>query len=256
MTHYEEGDLILYYYGEGKRRSAIERHIQVCDRCAREYQSIAEVLQSVPAANVPERGDAYGAEVWQRVRARLPEPEPPRWRAWLSAWKVPAFATAAVLVVAAAFLAGRMWPLSTRSARLAPDSVQPGAAVDAGERARVAAIGDHLERSERVLLDLLNEQDQSVDLSDQQAWAADLVDSNRLFREAAAAAGDRVVANVLDELERHLLEIVHGPSKPTPAEIEDVRARLSAAALLFKVRVLENELRDREMAGLPPQKRI
>jgi hypothetical protein len=254
MTHYEEGDLILYYYGEGRGRAAIERHIQVCDRCAQDYRSIVAVLQSVPAPHVPERANTYGTEVWYRISGRLPEPEAPWWLGW-SGWKVPALATAAVLLAAVAFLTGRMWPTSTRIARPRA-SVQTGAVADPGARARLAVIGDHLERSERVLLDLMNEQDQSIDLSDQQAWASDLVDSNRLYREAAAAAGDQVVAGVLDELERHLLEIAHGPAKPTPAEIDEVRARLTGAALLFKVRVLAEELGEREIASLPSQKGI
>ncbi|PWT80098.1 MAG: hypothetical protein C5B57_12800 [Blastocatellia bacterium] len=252
MTHYEDGDLILYYYGEGRGRAAIERHMQICDRCAEEYRSIVAVLQSVRTGNVPERGITYGTEVWQRISGRLPEPET---RGWWTGLKVPALATAAVLLAAVAFLTGRLWPTTTRPVPL-PASIQSGVSADPGARARLAVIADHLERSERVLLDFLNEQDQSIDLSDQQAWAADLVDSNRLYREAAAAAGDQVVANLLDELERHLLEIVHGPAKPTPAEIEDVRVRLSGAALLFKVRVLAEELGERETVSLPSQKGI
>ena len=51
---------------------------------------------------------------------------------------------------------------------------------------------------------------------------------------------------MLDELERSLLEIVHGPSTLTPAELQALRVRLDAAALLFKVRVLHDELRGRE----------
>jgi hypothetical protein len=118
---------------------------------------------------------------------------------------------------------------------------------------RVAAIGDHLDRSERVLLDLANTDDDPADWSTQQTWAADLVNSNRLYRDAAARAGDNVVAGVLDDLERSLLDIVHGPAAPTAEELTAARARLDAAALLFKVRVLADELHERETA--PPRLR-
>jgi hypothetical protein len=53
---------------------------------------------------------------------------------------------------------------------------------------------------------------------------------------------------VLDELERNLLEVVHSPSQITAAQLDDVRRRIDAAALLFKVRVLGDELRQRELA--------
>jgi hypothetical protein len=107
-----------------------------------------------------------------------------------------------------------------------------------------------------VLLDLVNAEGPAVDLTDEQAWAAELINSNRLYREAATRAGDTLVANVLDELERSLLEIVHGPSTAMPAELDAVRGRVDAAALLFKVRILADELHEREVAPVPPRKTI
>src|SRR5206468_11884464 len=125
----------------------------------------------------------------------------------------------------------------------------------ADDRVRLAAIGDHLERSERVLLDLMNAQGDRVDLSDQQVWSAELIDSNRLYRDAATQAGDLTIANVLDDLERSLLDVVHGPSTVTPAQLDDVRTRMDAAALLFKVRILADELHEREAVPVPIRKR-
>ena len=56
------------------------------------------------------------------------------------------------------------------------------------------------------------------------------------------------MATVLDELERSLLEIVNSPSKISAADLEQIRRRIDAAALLFKVRVMSDELRQREDA--------
>jgi hypothetical protein len=56
------------------------------------------------------------------------------------------------------------------------------------------------------------------------------------------------VAVVLDDLERSLLEIVNSPSKISAADLEQIRRRIDAAALLFKVRVMSDELRRREDA--------
>jgi hypothetical protein len=119
---------------------------------------------------------------------------------------------------------------------------------------RLAAIGDHLERSEGVLLDLINAGGQAVDLTDQQTSAADLIDANRLYRDAATRAGDARVANVLDDLERSLLDVVHGPSMPTPAQFEDIRTRMDMSALVFKVRILADELHERETAPVQNRK--
>src|SRR5262249_48406571 len=161
------------------------------------------------------------------------------------------------VLMAIAFVAGRLWPAGGPASQPAIGVVErtaPSSASDADDRVRLAAISDHLDRSERVLLDLMNAQGDRVDLSDQQVWAADLIDSNRLYRDAATQAGDLMIATVLDDLERSLLDVVHGPSTLTPAQLDDVRTRVDAAALLFKVRVLADELHEREAAPVPLRK--
>jgi hypothetical protein len=246
--HYTEGDLILYYYGESKRRAAIDEHLASCAACSTAYQEIVSTLALVGHPEVPERDERYGLEVWQRIRHKLPVQEPPFWMAWLK----PALAAAVVLAVATAFVSGRLWP--TPQIQAPPAASVSDLSGDARERVLSAAIGDHLEQSERVLLDFVNTGGDTVDVSDQQLTVGDLVDTNRLYRHAAERAGDEQIASLLDELERTLLEIANGPSTLTPAELEAVRARLDAAALLFRVRVLSDELHEREIAPAQPRK--
>jgi hypothetical protein len=256
MAHYTEDDLILYYYGEGRRRADIERHLAACDSCAITYRQIAGTLSLVTAPETPERDERYGLEVWQRIRHQLPEQDTAWWPAWLRGDRLAVASAAAALcvIVMAAFVAGRYWP---RQDPGPAKMVVTDTTNDGGTRVRMAAISDHLERSERVLIDVMNAsgaRGAHIDVSDAQAWAADLIDDNRLYREAASRAGDTMIADVLDDLERNLLEIVHGPSALTPAQLEQVRVRLDAAALLFKVRVLHDELRERETAPASPRK--
>ena len=253
--HYSEDDLILYYYGEHRRRGRVEQHLAECASCRSLYQDITSSLALIGEPGAPERGEQYGLEVWQRIRHRLPEQEP----AWWAVWSRPrlAFAGAALVLVLAAFVAGRSWP---RPGPAAPPAASAADALpDSGERVRLAAVGDHLERSERVLLDFVNASGTSgapADVSSQQEWAADLISANRLFRDASAQAGDETVASLLDELERNLLELVHGPATLTAADLEQLRLRLDAAALLFRVRVLSDEMRERELAPITPRKTI
>ena len=250
MIHCTDEELILHYYGEGS--PAVERHLDTCAECATSSRSLADTLRLIPTSDVPARDDSYPREVWQRLRGRLPDRPTPWWHAWL-AWQPIVGAAAVATLVAAAFLAGRMGAPRTTTPTSAAVPADPA---EAGERVRLAAIGDHLERSERVLLDLVNADGAQVDLSAQQVWAADLVDSNRLYRDAALRAGDGMVAGVLDDLERSLLEIVHGPSTVTPAQLDDVRTRLDAANLLFRVRVLADDLHEREIARPQPRKTL
>lgn len=248
MTHYSEEDLILYYYGEARSRASIDEHLASCGECSTAYQEIVNTLALVGNADVPERDERYGLEVWQRIRHDLPVQEPPFWLAWFR----PALAAAVALAVVTAFVSGRYWS----GLEITPTQTVLGDDLSGEGRERVlsGAIGDHLEQSGRVLLDFVNTSGKAVDVSSQQLTVADLIDTNRLYRHAAERAGDETVATVLDELERTLLEIANGPSTLTPAELEAVRARLDAAALLFRVRILSDELHEREIAPAQPRK--
>lgn len=247
--HPDEGELALHVYGDSSAPEAIERHLAQCATCAAEYRALVETVAAVPEPVVPERGEMYGLEVWQRLRPLLPA-ERPGWQwSWTPFRLVTALGAVAALVVAA-YLAGRAVPARPPVPEPLVAGVEPGAVSDAA-RARLAATVDHLEQSERVLLEVANAEGPAVDISLEQEWASDLVVANRLYRDAAVQAGDAAVASLLDDLERTLLNLVHSPSTLTPAQLEPLRARLDAAALLFKVRILSNELREREQTPLP-----
>jgi hypothetical protein len=267
VKHYSEEDLILHFYGErgqwrtgaGHRRRVreIEQHVDTCQDCAAIYQSLAATLHLLDTPETPERGEQYGLEVWQRIRARLPEQESSRWTVsmvWLrwALWERPAVAGALAVLIVAAFLAGRLWPTPGVVAPATPTATSSAKAAETAadhgrQRILLTSVAEHLDRSERILTDIMNAPD-GGDISAEQRWAEDLISTSRLYRQDALDAGEQSVAGVLDELERNLLEVVHSPSRVTAADLNDVRQRIDAAALLFKVRVLGDELRQRELA--------
>ena len=111
--HFSEDDLTLYYYGEGRRPDVIEHHLESCPRCASLYRDIAGTLAMIAAPEVPERGEQYGLEVWQRIRHKLPERETglsglPRFWGFSGL----GLAAAAALLMIAAFVGGRAWQRS------------------------------------------------------------------------------------------------------------------------------------------------
>ena len=157
-------------------------------------------------------------------------------------WWAPAALAASLL---AAFLLGRHYPAGPAPAPI-PESAR--------DRIFLVMVGDHLERSEMVLLEVANAGGEGpVDVSSAQESAASLVAANRLFRMNARQAGEPGVASVLDELERVLVELAHGPSQLGSGEREQLRRRLEAGDILFKVRVLESRVRSREkqIAAVP-----
>jgi len=258
--HFNEDELTLYYYGEGRRRHDVERHLDVCGDCAATYREIAGTLAMIAAPEVPERGDQYGLEIWQRIRHKLPEQESGFSRFWgfsgFSEFSRFGVAAAAALLMIAAFIGGRVWqrsatPVGTTAANPA-NLANPENPANLANRAHssnrilLTSVADHLDRSERVLTDIMN--GPRGDISSEQRWADDLLDASRLYRQDAIEAGEDSVASVLDELERNLIEIVHSPSRISAADLDQIRRRIDAASLLFKVRVMSDELRKREDA--------
>ena len=86
----------------------------------------------------------------------------------------------------------------------------------------------------------------AMDISAEQERAQDLVSEARLYRQTAMHTGDTAVADVLDDLDRVLLEIAHAPSRLTPGDLDKLRQRLEAEGILFKIRVLGSTVRNQE----------
>jgi anti-sigma factor RsiW len=249
MTHLNEEQLILYHYGEEAYRKPAERravaeHLAACDDCRISYESLQRVLAAVEALPVPERAEGYGREVWAQLRPRLDvRPGGPGktvlsgWAWWFAPqrWAL-AGAMAALLIVA--FLVGRMTQEETSTSAAISPQVR--------ERILMVAVGDHLERSQMILVELSNmPSNGKVDISSEQRMASELVGENRLYRQTALNAGEVGVASVLDQLERVLVEVANSPSEVSSKEMETLRKRIESQGILFKVRVIGSDVRQR-----------
>lgn len=260
MTHCTDEDLILHHYGEHPDRRAIADHLTACESCRGEFARLRHVLGAIREETlpVPERGESYGREVWYRVRPRLPERRAGWWHRLVpgfGGWAQWAAAGGVAVLVVAAFVAGRYSPRDATAPRTAPDPAMAASAPaeQVRERVLLIAVGDHLDRSQMVLTELANNgagfgavRASGVDISNEQQWAQDLVASNRLYRQTAAQAGETNVEDVLDELEPILLEIAHSPSSISSAQLRELQQRIEAQGLLFKIRIVGSNVRERE----------
>ena len=237
MKHLNQNELVLHYYGE--RADGVEQHIEACEICRASFESLGQVLDAMNALTVPEPAGAYGNYVWRQIAPQLEASRAHWWTTWFAPRRLVAAVAMAALLVAA-FLAGRV---SQKHQQM------PGLSTPIRERIMLVAVGEHLERSQMILVELVNNESKGpVDISQEQQRAADLIGENRLYRQAALRTGDRAVSRVLDELERVLLDIAHSPSKLDSAEFEQIRQRIEAEGILFKIRVVGSNLRERETA--------
>lgn len=248
MKHMTEEELIAYREGVAAQRAVIAQHLAACEECRTELERIEAVLAALDTLPVPNPGDDYGRHVWQQIAPRLPERPARWWQAWLEPKRLSTLAGVAALLVLA-FFAG----LRTRD-HIVPEPVASKEQIR--ERVLVVAVGEHLGRSEMMLVELSNAEPldpakKRVDISAEQHRAEDLLEENRLYRQTALKEGDASLASVLDELERVLLDVAHSPEEVTPAQLEKIRQKIEGRGILFKVRVVGRELQERQKATKP-----
>lgn len=243
MKHLSEEQLTLQYFGDGDRESA--EHLNGCAECSARFNDLKDLLDGVRAPEVPECSADYGTQVWNRIRAHLPEREPKRaWWSMTPRWAV-AGAMAALLV--AAFFLGRVtrepqMPVANNNPNQGP--VKPVSAEELRQRVLLVAVADHLDRSQMLLVELSHASGEGkVDISSERKRAEELAQSNRLYRQTAQQVGDKDVAQVLDQLERVLLDIGHQPPEVTDAELKQVQQQIEAQGILFNVRVIRSKVR-------------
>lgn len=254
--HLNEEQMIAYRFGEEKDRAAMQAHLADCPECSAQFAALERVLSLLDASPVPERDEDYGQSVWREIAPRLPQRRAGNWQFWRALafpqrWVV---VGAMAALVIAAYFAGRLTTPHGGNPAPGPDQVR--------ERILIVAVGDHLDRSEMVLVELSNalpstSNGRLVDISSAQRRAEDLLDENRLYRQTTLKSGDATLASVLEELERVLLDVAHSPDKPTPAQFEKIRQRIESQGILFKVRVTGSEMRQREKSAIQaPQENL
>lgn len=243
MKHLSDESLVAHYYkdDDARARKIVEEHLASCRVCRTRFVELENLLGVIQAPEVPERKESYSEDVWNRIRAQLPEREARSWyvifaRRW-------AWATALAAVVIAAFLLGRFFQPAAEHPRVATTSPEK-----VKQRVLVVALRDDLERSQMILIELMNTPDAAkpVDISAQQQRAEDLVDSTRLYRQTAIEVGDDATARVLDQLERTLLDIARSPSELNEADLKRIQQRIESQGLIFKTRIIRSKLRREE----------
>ena len=240
MTHLTEEDLILVYYNETGTSHA-KNHLAECRECRVAAESLARALSVCNEWTVPEPPPEFGHDVWVRLAPQLdvPRRKSRRWHGF----RVWAAAAGFAVILLAVFMAGRY-------SRPTPAMNAPVIAAlsdQARERILAIAVADHLDRVQILLTEIAN-----TGVSNPETFAADrdraedLVQEGRLMRQSLAAQGESPTTNFLDEVERFLIEAAHTPDSASTQAVADLRERIESGSLLFKVRIVESNLRNEE----------
>jgi hypothetical protein len=230
MNHLTDEQLVEHYFAEDANRVVAETHLRICSRCEQVYEEISNAL-AVRAPEPPAREPEYGKLLWQSIQAPLRPYQATKSRYF--SWPRLVLAGGCLLGFAAAFFFGTLWQHS----RIHPS--QATISPRARNRVLLLILDDHLESSERLLVELNHA---GVEPGDPdaalQAEARQLLPDNRLYRQAISANSDPIMSAALDHLERVLLEIANSPDKLNSADLERIEHEMNTDSLLFQIRVL------------------
>ena len=259
MQHLTEEQLVAHYYHDGDAVTA-EAHLATCAECRAQLATLRSVLALIDQLPVPEKNATYGEEVWTRLRWRLGSER--RRSVW-------ATISAIAAALALAFIGGMFWHARTQqsspAAVVAKSNPSPAAAAQTAsnssavsrDRLLLVVVSDHLDSSERMLLELSNaDARRPLDVPSESRRAGELVASNRIYRQTAAGRGETRIASLLSDLEPVLLELSHAGSTLSPDEIAALQKRIDSRGLLFKVRVVSAQVSGQESATKAPLKGI
>lgn len=264
MDTIRDSDLILYHYRDGldaEAIAAIARALEQSPALQQRYAALRATLEAADAQPLPQPDDGFDERLWQRFDTRLDAesaamaaPREPHRRGSAAVrrdaaaprrnWLRPA---ASALALAAAlglgFFLGRQpaQPPATPLAHEVPGAATnaaPGDAAKLSSRVLDAYVAAHLRETEGVVLTAVNSGNADL-LAGNRELAASLIDSNRLYAQAAQRAGNARLANFLQQLEPLLIELAN----PTPADpiqgSEGLRDYVDKSDVLFQLRAIQ-----------------
>ena len=188
------------------------------------------MLALVDKEPMPEAPPGFEQEMWARVepvvsgfgrtsevrlKADTTRPDT-TWSFEFPRW---ALAAGVAALAVGSFALGRVWDTPASSTRTSADDVRA-----VSERMLRSEVEEHLERSQRVLVELVNADDSApVVLASDRERAADLVAAGRLYRRSAEEMGDAETRDLLEDVERVLVEVANGPDVETSNYLSEVR---------------------------------
>jgi hypothetical protein len=233
MSHLNQEELVLIYYREPGVPADAASHLAECAQCRADFDTLSETLNTCLEWTAPEPPLDFGRSVWERLAPQLVEQRRTvhPLRMWLAI-------AAGVILLIGAFVAGR----ASRPAH--QPSLTAGLSPQARARIFAITMADHLDRAEVLLTELENSDNKDVtEFASERDRAKDLVHEGRLMRQMVAGSGETSVLPLLDDVERFVLEIANAPDAVAPGEIAALKQRIGSDSLLFKVRIIESNLR-------------
>ena len=192
-------------------KDGVEQHLEACAECAKTYAALRSDLAEMEFAEPPVRDALYGKRVWESISGSLPAYEVRK--AELAARRPVERLELCCRRPGAGYLRLHRWPAVGAQRRRKtvagnhPQQKQPSVA-HPPQRVVVVVLSDHLDRSERLLVELKHADAGNAEmLSPLRDEARSLLAANRICRQKAKHDDDPALATALDRLDHLLAEL-------------------------------------------------
>lgn len=227
----------------------LEQHLQTCTKCRREVEQLRSAFASLPptshraSARCP---DAYWESFPSRVERRISRTSKhpsilgsiqggvqTLWRPRRT------MAVAFSAAVAVVLLAVGVWFVRSDSGNGEGLELQPGPVLTTSSK---QAVEEYLSSSRMLLVGITNietESDEAIDLGIEKTAARSLIRQARFLSEQPL---DERSQELIQELERILIELANLEETADLPEVEMIRTGVRQQNLLFKIRMAEHQL--------------
>jgi hypothetical protein len=252
VKHLTDEQMMEQVYGESEDRAAVEQHLACCRACADGFAELQRDLATLDRIEAPSREACYGECVWAAIAPLLPVYEIKKHRWWSSGLvKGLSYAAVCSLLLCSAFYAGRTWE------RKSQPPVAHLQAPPAGPKQPIVVVvlDDHLDRSERFLVELKHaDLDPSAMATPMGDEARSLLAANRVCRKNAAQTDDPELNTALDHLDHLLAIAANQPDGLNAQTISRLQKEMNRDGVLFEVRVLRSRISHRPGTKNDPAK--
>lgn len=240
MMHLTDEQMMEQIYGESEDTAAVERHLAACRTCADGFAELQRDLAALDRIEAPGREARYGERIWAAIAPSLPAYRTEK-RSW---WRIGlvrglSYAAVCALLVSCAFYAGRKWERNNQPpvAHVQPPPAQPKQPIV------VVVLDDHLDRSERFLVELKHaDLDSSAMASPMRDEARSLLAANRVCRKNTTQKDDPELTTALDHLDHLLALAANEPGGLNAQTISRLQDEMNRDGVLFEVRVLRSRI--------------
>jgi anti-sigma-K factor RskA len=248
--------LLLYEYVRGELTEddlrQVEAHLAVCQVCAQEVDELKQFVKfSMEYTSQPSdtRSTEYWNEFASNVERKIQESEMPARQPirvpWYEEvltfltlrWRLVAAMSAAVSVVVLAIIIWRMMP--SEPPREIPNTTIHRPAISAQQAAYDERVADYFRRSKMLLIGVTNmkvDDNEPTDLSAERRVSRELVHEARYLKQQPI---DYRSAQLIDDLQKILIELANAKEQGGAPNVELVRAGVHQENLLFKIRMAE-----------------